>query len=364
MFAGLVWVRRSPAETRAEDTKGASIGTQANYPGELLDSNSAPGQRYWALVYHSLKPSNRLAWSPWNQFISEKKHMEHMEKQGRRQYSSMELLTQMCWEDVPQIDEASLSAGPWRINKILQIRSNAFALCGGCRLASHKTYGLRNMPPNLTELISADRLLMETICQLVNEENWNLDDALHEYSNVRHDMVAVLQPRPRQSPSAAPVRGGKRQREWTPPPQRGESKGKGDRRGAEKEEGKGKGNNWFMERCEESWFLEKTAPEGQTKPICMRYNLSQCTWQTCPFAHCCPVSKSDGAMCGSTDHKRLRSSPITQNPPLRDSSQRRNCRAALGSRCPSRITTVVSQIADRPQIPIQIPRFHWACRWN
>ena len=179
--------------------------------------------------------------------------MGHMEMQGRRPRSSMELLTQMCWEDVPQIDEASLSAGNWRINQILQIRSNAFALCGGCRLASHKTYdskllacetqqhasdsGLR--PANLTELMSADRLLMETICQLVNEENWNLDDALHEYSNVRHDMVAVLQPRPRQSPSAAPVRGGKRQREWTPPPQRGESKGKGDRGGAEKEEGKG-----------------------------------------------------------------------------------------------------------------------------
>ena len=43
--------------------------------------------------------------------------------------------------------------------------------------------------------MSADRLLMAKIYQLVNEEDWNLDDALHEYSNVRHDMVAVLQPR-------------------------------------------------------------------------------------------------------------------------------------------------------------------------
>ena len=45
----------------------------------------------------------------------------------------------MCWEDIPQIDEASLSAGPWRIDQILHIRSNAFALCGGCHLALHKT---------------------------------------------------------------------------------------------------------------------------------------------------------------------------------------------------------------------------------
>ena len=56
--------------------------------------------------------------------------------------------------------------------------------------------GLR--PPNLTELMSADRLLMAKIYQFVNKENWNLDDALHE-TNVRHDMVAVLQPRPRPS---------------------------------------------------------------------------------------------------------------------------------------------------------------------
>ena len=38
--------------------------------------------------------------------------MELMDKQGGRHRSSMELLTQMCWEDVPQIDEASLSVAP------------------------------------------------------------------------------------------------------------------------------------------------------------------------------------------------------------------------------------------------------------
>lgn len=100
----------------------------------------------------------------------------------------MKLLTQMCW----------------RINQILQIRSNAFALCGGCHLASRKTYDAKLLacysqqyasdsgrrPPNPTEFMSADRLLMEKIYQLVNEENWNFDDALHENSNVRHDIHA------------------------------------------------------------------------------------------------------------------------------------------------------------------------------
>ena len=146
---------------------------RANYPGELLDSNSTPGQRYRALVYHSLKPENRLAWTQWTQIISEKKRMEILEKKGRRPRSSMELFIHMCWEDVPQIDEASLSAGAWRINQILKIRSHAFTLSGRCHLATHKTFdakllacytqqyatdsGLRS--PNLT--ISADRHLME-----------------------------------------------------------------------------------------------------------------------------------------------------------------------------------------------------------
>ena len=246
--------------------------------------------------------------------------MDLLEKKSRRPRSSMEFLTQMCWEDVPQIDEASLSAGLWRINQILQIGSNAFALCGQCLLASHKTFdakllacfslqyatdsGLRS--PNLT--ISADRHLMEKIYQLVNEENWIFDDALHEYSTVRHDMVAVLQPRPWPSSAAAPMKGGKGHRKRTPPPQRRESKEKSDRKGDKKGEGKGKseGKNRLMEYWDKSRFTQGASPD-RTKPICMRHNSSQCTSQRCAFVHCCPVPKSDGSMCGSTDRKAITS---------------------------------------------------------
>ena len=89
--------------------------------------------------------------------------------------------------------------------------------------------GLR--PPNLSELMAADRHLLETFYQLVNEENWNLNDAQHEYSSVRHDMVAVLHPRPKPSSAAASRKGRKRTaRERTPPPTTKESKGKGKKR--------------------------------------------------------------------------------------------------------------------------------------
>ena len=111
-------------------------------------------------------------------------------------------------------------------------------------MASHKTFDAKFLAsytqqyatdselrsPNLSDVMSADRLLMEKIYQLANKENWNLDDALHEYSTVRHDMVAILQPRPRTSSPVAPMKGGKGQRERTPPPQRRESKRKSDRK--------------------------------------------------------------------------------------------------------------------------------------
>ena len=52
---------------------------------------------------------------------------------------------------------------------------------------------------------------------------------------------------------------------------------KGERKGAKKEEGngKGEGKNKLAESLEKSWFSEQTAPDGQTRPICMRQNLSQ-----------------------------------------------------------------------------------------
>ena len=87
--------------------------------------------------------------------------------------------------------------------------------------------------------------------------------------------------------AAPPMRGFKRQREWTPPRHRGESKGKGDRK--EKAKAKAKEKKRLSENWKKSWFSEKTAPDGQTKPTCIRYNLSQCTSQKCTFAHCCPV---------------------------------------------------------------------------
>ena len=72
-----------PPRLTLETQNELRSASRANYQGELLDSNSTPGKRYWALVYHSLKPENRLARTPWTQIISEKKDMELLETKGR-----------------------------------------------------------------------------------------------------------------------------------------------------------------------------------------------------------------------------------------------------------------------------------------
>ena len=292
----------------------------------------------------------------------------------------MELLIQMCWEDVPQIDEASLSAGAWRINQSLQIRSNAFALSGGCHLASHKTFdakllacytqqyatdsGLRS--PNLT--MSADLLLMEKIYQVVNEENWNLHDA-HEYSTVRRDRVAVLQPRPGPSSATPPMKGGKGQRERTQPPQRRESKGTSDRKGDKKGEGKGKseGKNCLMEYWDKSPVCERDKSGRPDEAHLHARQSIAVHLAKMRFRSLLPLSQNLTVRCAAPQTaKRSRLLTARAESLIRDSSRHRKRRPVSGGHCPTRITSVPSQKdANSIHVPLKhngrIRRFHWIC---
>eukprot|EP00959_Pyramimonas_sp_CCMP1952_P403281 8450091-Pyramimonas_sp.AAC.1 len=81
---------------------------RSNYPGEILDPDSMPGQRYWAQLYHMRRPDSSITWTPWTQIISERKHAEILQQKGSREpRRNMELLTQLFWEDIPQVDESS-----------------------------------------------------------------------------------------------------------------------------------------------------------------------------------------------------------------------------------------------------------------
>ena len=241
--------------------------------------------------------------------------------------------------------------------QILQIWSNAFTLCGGCHSSSRKTFdakllacytqqytldsGLRY--PNLHELMAADRYLMEKTTNSSMMRIGTTTKRCIESSSVRHDMVAVLQPRPGPNPSAAPMKGGKGQRERTPPPQGKTSKGKCDRKGDKKEEGEGKseGKNQWMNNWDRSCFTHDTDSDGQRRPICMRHELLQCNSQKRTFGHRCPLPKPDGTMWGSI--KRSRAPTVRAGSQPRDSSRRRIRRLASGGHCPSLITSVTPQ---------------------
>ena len=106
--------------------------------------------------------------------------------------------------------------------------------------------------------MAADRYSLEKNYLLINEENCNLDDALLEYSSVRHDLFALLQPRPKPSFAAASTKGVNGQRERTPPPTIKESQGKGHKKGDKKGTSKGESNNHWMNNWDKSWFTQET----------------------------------------------------------------------------------------------------------
>ena len=55
--------------------------------------------------------------------------------------------------------------------------------------------GLKN--PTILEAQSADKALMGIACELVMEQGWNFDDAIHEITFIRAEINTFLQPRPR-----------------------------------------------------------------------------------------------------------------------------------------------------------------------
>ena len=86
----------------------------------------------------------------------------------------------------------------------------AMAMCEVCHLASLKEYYFRFMelltkrfdqdsglrPPSILEAQSADKALMQIVFDLMQEKQWNADDAFDEVTHMR-DITSLLQPRPR-----------------------------------------------------------------------------------------------------------------------------------------------------------------------
>jgi hypothetical protein len=130
--------------------------------------------------------------------------------------------------------------------------------------------------------------------ELINDRDWNMDDALHELTHVRQDMAGLLQlrpkmPKPQPWPSSS-----------SPLHVSGSQKGKG-----KQTQSKGKGK----QKGKPQWVTDTRNADGSTKPLCMRFQLGKCKLSDCKFSHLCSYPTPAGHACGGShgamEHKQV-----------------------------------------------------------
>ena len=125
--------------------------------------------------------------------------------------------------------------------------------------------GLR--APNLAEAQAADRTIWTAIYDLVNEEDWGLEDALHEITVARSDLKSLMQPRPR----AVQVEKGKGKGHWICEQSLNISRARGARRA--------------MTGARARAEAKRVNEAGGN--LCDRYNTGHCQNPNCKYVHRC-----------------------------------------------------------------------------
>ena len=120
-------------------------------------------------------------------------------------------LHQLIWDEPPSLDINNQGMGVNAIRNMLEVHNTALALVGACHLQRLRAYTLKFMgfltqrldsdlglrPPNVLESQAADKALWQMIHDLVIDQKFTLDNALHEVTHLRSDMASLLQPRPK-----------------------------------------------------------------------------------------------------------------------------------------------------------------------
>ena len=274
----------------------------ASYPSELVNHDTMPSTRLLSLTHHQLA-KKQWSWIPWKYRLTLAKSDEiTSQRQAKMPKLEVATLHHLLVDEPPSIDISNAGFGVNAVRNLLAVHDMAVAMCGGAHLANLKAYSAKFLSfltqrvdpdtmlrcASITEAQAADRQIWASISDLMSERGWDMDNCLHEFTHIRHDLPGLLQLRPRpvkvqSMPSTSSFSSSTKGKGKGKP-----SKGKG------KAKGKGK----------VQWLTDVKTKEGQWKQLCMRYQTGNCSLgDSCRFQHQCayPVN---GQACG-LDHGAL-----------------------------------------------------------
>ena len=307
----LDWADQLPPKLQFDAMQKMIRQFKEDYPAELLEKTTLPGDRLWAKVNQMCTKGGHFVWIPWTHCLSKKQEEEFQEARANKTPRSDAVsLLQLAWDAPPCMEESDLRAAPYFIGGLQAVRRNALALCKAAHLGNLKLLDSKMLAkytatypadsslraPNLKEFMVAERHVWEECYRLVNEENWTLDEALHELSTVRLDINMWLQPRPK-APSV-PASSAK-----------GSGKAKDARRQAGRPKGRGPSSSTGGPQRPRSRSRQRSKGQSKSKPasggkdgqkqFCFRWNSGNCMATPCKFMHACNALVN-GKPCGKS----------------------------------------------------------------
>ncbi|CAE7505701.1 unnamed protein product [Symbiodinium sp. CCMP2592] len=265
------------------------------FPSEILTAMNTPSLRLLSTAVDAEVKKN-WSWIPWKSRMTQQMYEDSlMQKPAKRARIETLQLSDLLLDEPPQIDINDSTMGISMIRRLLEVHDNALALAGTAHLARLKAYTSKFLslvsqkfppetnlrPPSVLEAQQADKHLWSCIFQLVIEKEWQVNDAIYEFTEIRGDMSSWLQPRAKAA-SAGNRRpytpGGRDNRPPTPPPGRGTGKGKGKAKSPTKQGTQPRGVPWVREYKE----------GGQVKKLCIGWQIGKCQrGNSCEFTHGC-----------------------------------------------------------------------------
>ena len=172
---------------------------ESSYPAEALESDGQPCKQLVQQIMLQ-KKNAELKFIPWKQILSVVQYdRARLSCAGSKEKSLLGLLADATGQVDPA--EVEISASPFAVQKVLCLRSVAWALVDWCHLSSGKILankfmmlyhrvGLSEMglrPPTLAEAESADAELCRQLNDLLGQGH-SLDKAIHEAVVVRDSL--------------------------------------------------------------------------------------------------------------------------------------------------------------------------------